>query len=539
MIFAPQPHEEAIGLIKGKPVATRRVFDGLLPELRGRVFTVTGIEAANTMQRLRDAIAELPAGSTWAEVKEKMLPDISPYFGEDPEGADRRAELLIRTHGFQAFQAANWRTAQADEDTTHLQYLATEDTHVRESHLALNGLILPKDDPFWQKHLPPWDWGCRCRVRPMNPDLVDMEREADEKRNPDDKLVLEGPALRKLREGTLIRDGQVFDVTPPSESNREGEGTKNAYEWHPDNLALSAKELEERYEPEVWAVFRKFAEKESLRTAAGDEVTVWEWLNGGERGEGRGEIGKPAPKSPEPPKAVPPDEGQTLEGMLEALGMNQGKVTAEHARRLWEEMAEENPVTADELKIVFRGRKSGTLSEKNIRQNFQELLSRLPRKVVEALPAIEVEVANCDGALGEYSYVNKRLRLAPKLAKMPDQARSTLFHEMMHWVHIHGPKEYADAIRTHFEARTAGEKLDVLPGYSRAKGKLDRWYEAYAGRVYGMPVEQTHMGLEVPTRYVQILAMKPEEVAAYWNDPAQRETMRVVLGIFFPSQGTI
>jgi SPP1 gp7 family putative phage head morphogenesis protein len=276
--FAPEPHEEAIGLIKGKPVATRRVFDGLLPELRGRVFTVTGIEAANTMQRLRDAIAELPAGSTWAEVKEKMLPDISPYFGEDPEGADRRAELLIRTHGFQAFQAANWRTAQADEDTTHLQYLATEDTHVRESHLALNGLILPKDDPFWQKHLPPWDWGCRCRVRPMNPDLVDMERAADETRNPDDKLVLEGPALRKLREGTLIRDGQVFDVTPPSESNREGEGTKNAYEWHPDNLALSAKELEERYEPEVWAVFRKFAEKEEIEPG----LSVWAWLNRGE-----------------------------------------------------------------------------------------------------------------------------------------------------------------------------------------------------------------------------------------------------------------
>ncbi len=83
--------------------------------------------------------------------------------------------------------------------------LATEDTHVRDSHLALNGITLPKNDPFWDKHMPPWEWGCRCRIRPMNTDLVDEERDKDKDRPPEDRNVVEGPALDQLRNGTLLR----------------------------------------------------------------------------------------------------------------------------------------------------------------------------------------------------------------------------------------------------------------------------------------------------------------------------------------------
>jgi SPP1 gp7 family putative phage head morphogenesis protein len=180
--FQPTPHEEAIATIASKPVVTKAVFDQLLPELRNRVFTVTGIEAANVLQSLRDQIATLPAGENWEDVRGGLVDDLAPYLGE--EGAQQRATLLLRTHGFQAFQAANWRLAQEDDDTTHLQYLATEDDKVRDSHLALNGVILPKNDPFWNEHYPPWEWNCRCRVRSMNPDMVAEAKDADAHRPP-------------------------------------------------------------------------------------------------------------------------------------------------------------------------------------------------------------------------------------------------------------------------------------------------------------------------------------------------------------------
>jgi SPP1 gp7 family putative phage head morphogenesis protein len=274
----PTPHEEAAALIRGKRAVSRQVFDGLLPELRARVFTITGIESANVLERAREQIARLPEGATWEETKKGLLAEISPFFGSGEEGeqaAERRAELLLRTHGFQAFQAANWRAIQEDEDTTHMQYLATEDGAVRESHLALNGLILPKNDPFWQKHFPPWNWGCRCRVRAMNPDLLDEARAEDEHRAPDAKLVMEGPAARKLREGVLVRDGQVFDVTPPSERRRE-----NAYQWHPGDLHIPLAELRERYDAETWNTFEKFAKNTQLNRRDAETQSLWDWLNG-------------------------------------------------------------------------------------------------------------------------------------------------------------------------------------------------------------------------------------------------------------------
>lgn len=270
--FAPRPHKEAEGLIAGKKVVAREVFYKLLPELRARAFTISGVECANVMQRVRDSIAALPRGGeegTWDKVKEKVVAELDPWLGD---GAERRATLLLRAHGFQAFQASNWRVAQEDEDTTHLQYLATEDDRVRESHLALNGVTLPKGDPFWDKHYPPWDWGCRCRVRPMNPDLVDMEREEDLQRAPEERNVIEGPALEQLRNGTLMREGRRFDVTAPAE---KGFGKENTWQWHPDDLRLTAEELKGRYEPEVWNGFEEWAKQAKVSP----RVTVWKWIN--------------------------------------------------------------------------------------------------------------------------------------------------------------------------------------------------------------------------------------------------------------------
>ncbi len=56
------PHGEAAAFICGKPAVSRRVLDKLLPELRGRAFTVTGLEGANVVQRIRHEIAEHARG---------------------------------------------------------------------------------------------------------------------------------------------------------------------------------------------------------------------------------------------------------------------------------------------------------------------------------------------------------------------------------------------------------------------------------------------------------------------------------------------
>jgi SPP1 gp7 family putative phage head morphogenesis protein len=261
-----EPHTDAARMIRAKKPVTREVFDALLPELRARAFTVTQLDNLRVQARIRDRISDVVEGELWDKAKNDIISDLEPILGD--MGAKRRAELLLRTHAFQAYQASTWRTSQADEDTTHLQYLSTEDEVVRDSHAALNGVILPKDDPFWDKHYPPWEWNCRCNVRPMNSDMVNEAREDDERRNPENKLVVEGPALKQLRNGTLFRDGQKYDVTPPSETDEP-----HPYQWHPDHFGIPLDQLERDTEPELWTQFVQVAKATKV-----GRTTLYQWL---------------------------------------------------------------------------------------------------------------------------------------------------------------------------------------------------------------------------------------------------------------------
>lgn len=60
--------------------------------------------------------------------------------------------------------AASWAAYDRDGDRYNLQYRTAADERVRDSHAAINGVTLPKDDPFWDNYFTPNGWGCRCNV---------------------------------------------------------------------------------------------------------------------------------------------------------------------------------------------------------------------------------------------------------------------------------------------------------------------------------------------------------------------------------------
>jgi SPP1 gp7 family putative phage head morphogenesis protein len=61
------------------------------------------------------------------------------------------------------------------------KYTTIGDGRVRESHSALEGIILKWDDPLWQKLFPPNGWNCRCSIVPR------MEHEVDKSKLVSDK----------------------------------------------------------------------------------------------------------------------------------------------------------------------------------------------------------------------------------------------------------------------------------------------------------------------------------------------------------------
>jgi len=276
-LFACLPNEAAAAAIRAKPAILAETYRKLLPELRGRAFTVTGITRADALQRIRDRIADLPLGEDWKTIRKEIAAEMTPYFVDpaaEPEirskqedAAYRRAELLIRHHGFQAYQSGMYDMMDRQRDALpYWQYVTVGDDNVRDEHRALDGIIMPADSPFWRDHFPPWDWGCRCQAVPLDRETVDRVAAGDL-----DGRVLSEVEQRNLEQSGRIaipQSGQVVSVLP-----RAGDG---AYSWNPSDLRIPVEDLRSSYDPDVFADFEARM-KDAIIPETGS--TVWDWLN--------------------------------------------------------------------------------------------------------------------------------------------------------------------------------------------------------------------------------------------------------------------
>ena len=275
----PVPNERAIEWIRSKTPVSAEVFRGLLPELKARAIAVAGVTSASLARDIREAIAAVPAGADWDKQRRHIADLLNPYVaaGDDQEAKKartKRAELLLRTHGFQGYAVAQHEVMKAQKDVFPFwQYLSNEDTKVRKTHEKLNKLIFPADSPFWHRHTPPWEWGCRCRKVSLLPEEVAEIQAREAKLAPERKTVIEGPALDLVENQNKLNRGitEVFDITPPADRGKPG-----AFLFEPDSLRLSPGELSKRYDAATWADFQQWAG----RTEVEPGTSVWAWMDG-------------------------------------------------------------------------------------------------------------------------------------------------------------------------------------------------------------------------------------------------------------------
>jgi SPP1 gp7 family putative phage head morphogenesis protein len=314
ILFGPVPHRAASDFIKDKPAVSREVFERMVPEVRARTFLVSGMVPLDIAQKLRDRIADLPAGADWDKIKGEVAESLSPYLAPDPgakndEGnpmsgaereaaaraaAERRSELLLRTHGYQAYAASQYEVMQRQTDVfPYWRYQTAQDDRVRDSHAALEGVVLPANDPFWQTHFPPWDFNCRCTVVPLSDADFAEIREDDQQKPVDQRSILSPEQRSRMNnDGTLLRGpNQVVDVRSPRQK-RDGDG----YAWQPGDLRLPLSTIKERYSPEVWSAFESFAKATRIEGSQ----TIHSWLEGA-----------PAVARPSTPPGATPRTGRT------------------------------------------------------------------------------------------------------------------------------------------------------------------------------------------------------------------------------------
>ena len=114
-------------------------------------------------------------GSHVLEAKQVLAAKFEQY-GIRPTSKSQ-LETIFRTQTQIAYASGKYKTERQDPDIESIlwgyRYVTTGDDRVRPTHQALEGVTLPKDDPFWERFYPPNGWNCRCQAIPLfSPALI-------------------------------------------------------------------------------------------------------------------------------------------------------------------------------------------------------------------------------------------------------------------------------------------------------------------------------------------------------------------------------
>lgn len=154
------PWDIQIAQARAQGVLLSEIYYQLADEMRAYAQTISNLAQLDQVQRVIDQLAAVQAeGQTladfkkWAKTQDWTL----------PKG---RLETIYRNSAQTAYQAGHWRDFEENKAIRpYLMYDAINDSRTRPSHLAMDGIIKPVDDSFWNTHSAPM--GHRCLLPGM------------------------------------------------------------------------------------------------------------------------------------------------------------------------------------------------------------------------------------------------------------------------------------------------------------------------------------------------------------------------------------
>lgn len=150
--------EKAIDYWKNKSPILEEEWLKLSDRERDRAFTAANIANINQLQKTYDVIEDcIKNGTTINKAKKELLSNVAL--------TDAHAETILRTNIASAYSAGRYsEMTSALKYRPYWKYVSIDDDRTRLSHLALNGVVYPADDPFWTVNYPPNGYKCRCDV---------------------------------------------------------------------------------------------------------------------------------------------------------------------------------------------------------------------------------------------------------------------------------------------------------------------------------------------------------------------------------------
>ncbi|CAE6502779.1 Phage head morphogenesis protein, SPP1 gp7 (fragment) [Nitrosomonas nitrosa] len=175
-----QPFKEQVDFFRKKLNLPTERYDDIRKSAHDRAFIVAGAAKADLLNDLRDAVDKaIRDGESIGKFRDRFRGIVNKHgwhgwIGEgSKKGEAWRTRVIYQTNLTQSYNAGRYQQLN-DPDLVkrrpYWKYIHNDTvSHPRPLHVSWSGLVLHKDDPWWQAHFPPNGWGCRCRVTAVRP----------------------------------------------------------------------------------------------------------------------------------------------------------------------------------------------------------------------------------------------------------------------------------------------------------------------------------------------------------------------------------
>lgn len=178
---APGPvSKEAIAWFKAKKLKPSFSYLETWKEEHARAFVVAKVLEVDVLDAVQKILTEsLENGETFAQFKAKALPELSKTgfwldHAKQVRGVPARLLTIYETNMRVSRATGQWQRIQRTKRALpYLEYALGPAARHRDEHVAWAGTILPVDDPWWDEHMTPNGWGCRCHVIQLTRRIVD------------------------------------------------------------------------------------------------------------------------------------------------------------------------------------------------------------------------------------------------------------------------------------------------------------------------------------------------------------------------------
>ena len=160
--YGPQKFSEAIDFFRSKVDVPSERWADVWRAQHNNAFMIAGAVKTDLLADMRSIVDRAIAEGKSLSWFQKEFKHLVKKHGWDHTGtAAWRANIIYDTNMRQSYNAGRYQQLQT---FPYWRYKHGDSRYPRPHHQSKNGLILPKDDPFWKEWFPQNGWGCRCKV---------------------------------------------------------------------------------------------------------------------------------------------------------------------------------------------------------------------------------------------------------------------------------------------------------------------------------------------------------------------------------------